>query len=180
MQTIREKCSSLGPPEFKACFIAGMRNAGASPEAVRFTNSMEVIGILRGFRKIGPVDVAYVNHPFRANENEGCLLVNGTPSFVDIDVLQSLPQDEMKKDPIYREIAAKFPEVTLFMGDRTGEDYPLVEELPGGGKRFIASYRLKNKCRACELVGLVRFAFDFDAAGRYLGARFINVSKAGK
>jgi hypothetical protein len=178
MAAIREKCASFGPPKLKECFIAAMRDAGALSDAIAFTTSFDGVGILRGFRKVGPVDIAFMSYPFRANENEGCLLVNGAPPLVDIDALQNLPQEEMKSDPTYRELAKRFPEAMLFAGDRAGMDYPVIEELPDGGKRFIASYRLKNKCRACELIGMVRFGFDFDASGIYLGARFIDITKA--
>lgn len=178
MRVIRQKCSSLSPPEFQACFISGMRDSGASSEAIAFARSIEDPAFLRAFRKVGPVDVAYVTYPFRANQNEACLLVNGNPSRVDIDALQTLPQEAMKRDPVYRELVAKFPEALLFAGDRYETDYPTVENLARGGKRFIAFYDLKNGCRACELLGTVKFGFDFDAAGTFLGAKFLGITKA--
>lgn len=178
MRAIRQKCSPLSPPEFGACFISGMKDSGASPEAVAFAKSMEDPAFLRAFRKVGPVDVAYVTYPFRANQNEACLLVNGNPPRVDIDALQTLPQEEMKRDPVYRELVAKSPEALLFAGDRYETDYPTVENLNSGGNRFIASYDLKNRCRACELLGIVKFGFDFDAKGTFLGAKFLRITKA--
>ena len=58
-----------------------MKSAGASPEALEFTESLAAsLGVvyLRAFRRVERVDIAYIEYGgFRANELEGVLLVNG-------------------------------------------------------------------------------------------------------
>jgi len=170
LQDIRDKCGSA--PDFGKCFAAQMREQGASPAAVAFTNLTGNTGIMRDFRDTGRVDVAYVYYPFRANENQGALLVNGSPRAIDVDDTSLLPQNEPAKNRRYAELVKKYPNVAVFPGERSGTDYPVAEQLPGGGQRFVVSYRLLNGCHACEQVGTVNYAFDFDTTGRFLGAKF--------
>ena len=175
MQTITQRCGAAA--DFGACFVAQMQKAGASPQAVRFTKLTENTGYLRDFREAGRVDVAYVEYPFRANENQGCLLVNGEPASIDVDDLSALPQADLAKDPRYAKLAQKYPNITIFPGDRNGTDYPAIEKLPDGGQRFIVTYRLLNGCHACERVGEASFAFDFERTGKFLGRKFLAVEQ---
>ena len=170
MQTIRPRCGSAA--NFSECFVAQMQKGGASPEAIAFTKLTDNTGYLRDFRDTGRVDVAYVNYPFRANENQGCLLVNGNPRVIDVDDTSDIPKDDLLKNARYAELAQKYPDITIFPGDRNGTDYPAIEKLPDGGQRFIVTYRLLNGCHACERVGNVSFAFDFDRAGKLIGRKF--------
>lgn len=176
MQTIREACAST--TNFGDCFASQMQKFGASPEAVAFTKLTDNTGYLRDFREAGAVDVAYVNYPFRANENQGCLLVNGNPRVIDVDDINALPQDEMRKDAIYSALAGKYPNVAVFPGDRSGTNYPAAEKLPGGGRRFVVTYRLVDGCHACARLGAVKFAFDFDRAGVLTGKKFLTAERS--
>jgi hypothetical protein len=130
---------------------------------------------LRDFRRVGPVDIAYVTYPFRANENEGILLVNGTPASIDIDNQRLLSKTELAKNPTYVELAKKYPQISLWPGDRYGTDNPLVKDLPQSGRRFVVHYRLRNLCHACAVVGSAQFGFDFNQAGRFLGTKLLQV-----
>lgn len=178
MGTIREACGSAG--DFGQCFVAQMQKSGASPQAIAFTKLTGNTGFMRDFREAGRVDVAYVNYPFRANENQGCLLVNGEPQAIDVDDISLLPQDEMRKSAAYVSLAAKYPNATIFPGDRNGIAYPKIERLPDGGQRFVVSYRLVDGCHACARIGDVSFAFDFDRAGKLTGRKFLAATRAGQ
>lgn len=68
--------------------------------------------------------------------------------------------------------------MTLWPGGRNGTSYPASQALSGGGRRFIAGYVLRNVCHACETVGTARYAFDFDRAGTFLGAKLLRVAAA--
>ncbi|MBA3438834.1 MAG: protease inhibitor I42 family protein [Pyrinomonadaceae bacterium] len=175
MQTITQRCGSA--PDFGECFVSQMQKAGASPQAIAFTKLTENTGYLRDFREAGRVDVAYVDYPFRANENQGCLLVNGDPHVIDVDDTSAIPKDDLLKNARYAELAQKYPNITIFPGDRNGTDYPATEKLPDGGQRFIVTYRLLNGCHACERVGDASFAFDFDPTGKFLGGKFLAVEE---
>lgn len=176
MQAMREGCDKA--PDFGQCFVSMMQKSGASAQAVAFARLTGNTGYMRDFREAGRVDVAYVNYPFRANENQGCLLVNGDPPAIDVDDVSALPQNDLQRDARYAALANKYPNVTIFPGDRAGTSYPEIKSLPGGGQRFIFGYRLVNGCRACERVGAISFAFDFDRAGKFLGPKIVSVSEA--
>lgn len=175
MQSIRQECGSA--PNFGECFVSQMRKSGASPQAVAFTKLTGNTGYLRDFHEMGRIDVAYVNYPFRANENQGCLLVNGTPHVLDVDDTSAIPNDDLLKNARYAELARKYPNITIFPGDRNGTDYPATKKLPGGSQRFVVKYRLLNGCHACERIGDLSLAFDFDRTGKFLGRKFVAVEE---
>lgn len=177
MQMIRQGCASTGS-QFSKCFAEEMQKFGASPQAVAFTRMIGDTGYMRDFRQVGRVSIAYVYFPFRANENQGAYLVNGTPSLIDIDDQSLLAQNELKKNPIYTRLAQKYPDVAIFPGDRSGTTYLIADKLLGGGQRFIVGYRLQNACHACAQVGTAKFAFNFDRTGKFLGTRLFSVTAA--
>ena len=181
MQSVRQACSNAGS-NYGDCLISQMPGAGAPSETVAFSKLLEKesegqIGYLTDFRKSGRVDIAYVYYPIRANENQGCLLVNGIPRIIDVDDLKLLAEDSMKSDPSYAAMASANPDVDIFPGDRGGTAYPELEVLPQGGQRFTVSYYLLKGCHACARLGTASFAFDFDSDGKFLGTRFLRVRK---
>jgi hypothetical protein len=175
IQLIHQECSEKKAPDFGKCFVDFMRRAGASAQAVAFSQSTGNSGYLAHFFKMGRVDLAYVHYPFRANENEGWLLVNGDPALIDVDALADLPKRQLDANPAYMRIKEKFPKVMLFGGDRTMTRPPEMVVEPTKGRRFIVEYRLLNGCHACERVGRARYAFDFDPNGKFLGSTLLDV-----
>ncbi len=175
MQKIRQSCASLHAPDFGQCFVALMPKLGATAQAVAFAKSTGNTGYLAHFSKVGPVDLAYVVYPFRANENDGWLLVNGDPPLIDVDTLTNLRKGQLERDPSYLLLKKKFPKVMLFPGDRSRTLPPKVIRLPTEGQRFIVKYKLLNGCHACEPVGQAEFSFDFDPTGKFLGTQLQHV-----
>jgi hypothetical protein len=182
IQAIHKECAEKQAPDFGKCFVDFMARSGASSQAVAFAKSTGNTGYLAHFFKKGRVDLAYVVYPFRANENQGWMLVNGDPPMIDIDDLSNLPQHQLEQNPTYLRIKEKYPKVMLFGGDRTAERPPQMQTsmplfIEGKFKRqhFDVNYRLLNGCHACEEVGWATFAFDFDAEGSFLGARLVDV-----
>ncbi len=175
-QKMDTECAKLSGHEFQACFISLIRKLGASDEALRFISMTDTTGYLRYYRKTGNVDVAYVFYPFRANENSGVILVNGTPGMVDVDDLSLLDLPALKRDSCYLKIVGKFPDAALWPDDRYSLKKPESETLEDGAQRFFVSYRLQNGCHACELIGSVVFAFEFDRDGKFTGTRLIKVT----
>ena len=176
------KCGAFRPPRTGECFIAQMQGAGASSQALSFARLLHdrtgQVGYSREFREAGAVDVAYVQYAFRANELNGVYLINGSPPLVDVDDQTLLDKAGLASDFVYADIRKQYPDVTIFPGDRFHTDSPAVEVLIGGGLRFTVPYRLNNVCHACSQVGTARFAFDFDAAGKFLGTRLVWVHAA--
>ena len=171
MQAVRQKCVEFGGKQLDECFAEAMQAAGASPEAASFTRFFGDGAFIRRFRECGKVDVAYVFHPFRANENHGILLVNGDPPVIDVDDIALLPREGLEQDKTYLAIKKSFPRATIWPGDRTPK-YPILESLPDGAQSFVVPYTLRNFCHACEVLGTAFFSFDFDKEGRFANMRF--------
>lgn len=173
--TVHAGCDTQSYPRLGECLVEAMREGGASSEAIRFAGSTGNEAWLRAYRETGKVDIAYVTYPFRANENQGVLLVNGDPSPVDVDGAGTPAESELKNDLVYRKLAERYPAISIWPGDRFGTETPVVEPLAGGRSRFHVGYVLRNGCRACEEIGSALFAFDFDRDGRFLGKRLMMV-----
>jgi predicted secreted protein len=177
MEKIRTDCAGLAGTAFEACFVTGMQKSGASPQAVAFTKFIGSMGYLEEYRKMGPVNIAFVVYPFRANENQGFLLINGAPPVIDVDDLSLLSAEDLRKDPRYPRLKKQYPAVALWQGDRSGREYPMLERKPDGAQRFTVRYRLLNGCHACELAGHVRYAFDFNRTGQFSGTTYLGIEK---
>lgn len=175
LRKIREDCAAAAGAALGECFVRGMEAAGASAEAVAFSRLTGASAFLKGFLETGRVSVAQVEYPFRANENEGFLLVNGFPRMIDVDDLSLLPKSEFHKNPLYVHLARDFPQVSLWPGDRHDLGQVITEAIPGGGQRFILDYRLRNGCHACEEIGSAKFAFEFDGLGNFTGIQLKGV-----
>ncbi|HEY7304461.1 MAG TPA: hypothetical protein VH601_10120 [Bryobacteraceae bacterium] len=175
LQKTRSGCASAAYPALGTCFAEQMQKAGASPEAVAFMHRLHNDAFLVKYQNTGRVSIAWTTYPFRANQNSGCLLVNGTPSLVDVDDLSRLPRDSLQSSSGWRALVAKHPKATLWPDDRSGMTGVGVQSLPGSGQRFIVNYLALDGCHACARLATIRYVFDFDATGRLLGPRFLGL-----
>jgi len=171
-------CDKSNPPDYSKCFIDQMSVSGAPARAVSFTlmlyrQSDGQVGIMIAFEKVGPVDVARVLYPLRANDNYGLLLVNGDPAVLDVDDLKKLNRTEMDQNPLYQAVKQRYTQTDIWPGDRSNPIWPQEKPTPDGGQQFIIGYPLINGCHACAHVGLARFAWNFDAKGKFLGTTYI-------
>ena len=176
MQEIRDQCGKTPGDPFGDCFLNMMQKSGATPEALAFTRQTGNLGYLRDFKDLGPVAVAFVHFPFRANENQGALIDNGSPAILDIDQLNLLGSDEIQRNLTYSMLAERAPQISLWPGERNGTAYMVTKRLPMAGVRVTVPYLLRNGCRACDVLGAATFAFDLDQSGRYLGTKLIGVT----
>ena len=174
---VHERCDGEPQPAFGQCFLSVMAAAGASPAAMDFARRMGDEVYLAALADTRPVAAALVFSPFRANENYFWLLVNGTPSPINVDDQRRLALDAMRASPAYRRLLRRYPRVSLWPDGRY-RPLPAAVRLASGGRRFIISYRLQDFCHACAIVGRARFGFDFDAAGKFLGTRFLGLTSA--
>ncbi|MGI8770284.1 MAG: hypothetical protein ACR2JE_02500 [Acidobacteriaceae bacterium] len=152
-----------------------MRASGASPQAADFMHAIHDDGFMRDFKDTGRVDIAFVYYPFAANENQHCLLVNGTPNLIDVDDYKLLPRDDLAKNLTYSALLREFPNLAVFPGDRSGTNFITAKKRPDGGQRFVVPYVLVDGCHACARSGSLQLAFDFDRAGKFLGASVADV-----
>ncbi len=178
MQAARETCAKVPGPQFGECFVQQMQAAGAPPQAVAFMHRIHNDGFMRDFKNTGRVDIAFVLYPFAANENEHCLLVNGTPDLIDVDDYTLLPKDDLPKNPEYAALLQKYPNIAVFPGNRAGTKFITAKKLPDGGQRFVVPYVLVDGCHACARVGALQLAFDFESTGKFLGTKVASVKPA--
>jgi hypothetical protein len=171
------------PPSFAECFIAQMAKAGAPAAAVAFTKMLYQksegdVGILSGFHPVGPVDVAWIVYPLRANTNNGLLLVNGSPRIVNAEDLKLLDQKGIEQSFQFQDLQNQFPKVGVWPGDRDGTTWPNTQTGPNNGLQFILGYPLINGCHACAHAGTALFTWNFDAQGKFLGTTFMGLTPA--
>jgi len=174
MANVHAACDRDARP-FGDCFLAEMEKAGASPAALAFARRTGNQGFMTAFHETGPVDIAWAEYPYRANENEVCLLVNGEPPWIDVDDSSRLDLRALQENRVYAQIKVQHPGVTVFPGGRAGARSPQAVRLNKGGQRVAVGYVLRDGCHACAVVGVVLFGFDFDADGRFLGTRLMSV-----
>jgi hypothetical protein len=176
MADFHRRCDGQRGTAFDACFAAAMAQSGASSAALAFTRRLDNQAYLQALQPTGgSIAIAHAVYPFRANENDAWLLVNGTPPLIDVDDQRYLPLAQMRASPAYMEIRHHYPNVTFWLGDRGR----LGPEVLKNGREIIVGYLLRDLCHACAIIGRVRYAFNFDAEGKFLGARFVLIAPAG-
>jgi hypothetical protein len=167
---------------YNQCFIEQM-GGYASTDAVAFSQLLAAqkaprAGYLAGMREAGLVDLGYVVYPGGTKSSQGWVLMNGIPSLVNVDDLAMLPQAEMQKDPLFAALRRDHPQMQLAVtsGQRNPDSSPQIEPIAGGGQRFVVPYSLHDRCDDCAPVAQASFGFDFDAAGEFLGVKFIQLT----
>ena len=170
-ESMRAACKGKSGDALGACFAAEMKNAGAPPAALAFTRRTDNQGYLRLFVGGGRVGVACATYPFRANENDVCFLVNGSPPMLDVDDPRNQDRPALALNVGYQALQKKYPNLAIFPGDRGGA--PAIQGQPRreGGQEFIVEYFLQDGCHACARIAQMRLAFTFDTAGKFEGSR---------
>jgi len=170
--------------DYGTCFVDQMGSLAPS-EAVSFSQSLleqgsSRAGYLKDLREAGSVDLGTVAYPGAAGFTEGWVLVNGTPAIVNVDDVKSLPQSAMQKDALFKELKEKYPRAGLAVdqAERKPDLMPQVARLADGGERFVVGYVLKEPCQTCPAVAHANFGFDFDATGKLVGTKFIQIIPA--
>ena len=177
MSRFHQRCSALRGTAFDDCFAAEMAVADASRAALAFTRRLGNEAYLQALDPTGgPVSVAHLYYPFRANQNEAWFLVNGEPPLIDVDDRRNLSLAQMRSAPGYAVILRRWPNVAFWSGDRG----PSGPEVAKGGREIIVGYLLRDFCHACAIIGRVRYAFDFAADGKFLGTRLVSVIPAAR
>lgn len=185
LASVRTACKNNTNQNFAECFLAQMPDLGASEDAVSFARDYAdqnhgTVAFLRGFHALDSVDLAYAYFPAGGEMRQGWLLVNGSPSVINVDDLDRLPEAQMQKNGTWTALRAKYPGLQLSLEDseRPGDALPQIERLPDGSERFIIQYALRDGCRSCALVGHAAYSFDFDPGGRLAAVRFVGVTPA--
>jgi predicted secreted protein len=174
---VKKTCEDLQSDKLQDCFAKEMKKAKATPAAVEFSRQLGEPGFVRDFKVAGAVDIAYVFYPYRANENQSCLIVNGDPAMIDVDNHKLVGAGALKFNANYVALSKNHKEVSVWPGDRYGTETPDVEMGAMAGARIIVNYRLREQCHACAVLGHAWYSFEFDAKGKFLGAKLLGVSE---
>jgi hypothetical protein len=175
-EAIESEC--LHDKVYMKCIASGMKRAGASPQAIAFTemmhivNSDEAVAYMSSFKEVGTVDVAKVTRPYTLRPGTSYILINGLPNIIELQ--DNFRKIDLKKDPHYQSFAKKFPEILLWTDYH---DFEKMESLPQGGQRFIFKVIMLNGCHACEIAGWARIAFDLDQSGRLIATNLIGLTE---
>jgi hypothetical protein len=175
-------CDKVTPSlKFNECVMNQMSKAGAPADAVSFTRELYKqtggeVGIMQGFDKVGPVDIAWVTYPLRLTD--GLLLVNGQPKIINAENLKLLDQKGLQQSFQYQDLQNQFPNVSLWPGDRNGKTWPNSQTGSKGGLQFVIGYPLRNGCQTCAHAGFALFTWNFNPSGRFMGTTFMGLTPA--
>jgi hypothetical protein len=179
LSDIAQSCNA--EQNYGKCFLDQMENF-ASSEAVEFSQSLleqtpSRAGYLKDLREAGAVDLGLVAYPQAGGPSQGWVLLNGMPAIINVDDLSRLPQSAMEKDPQFHALRKIYPGIKLSVdaGERKEGAMPEVRGLDNGGQRFVVGYSL-DACSTCTAIAHASFGFDFDATGKFLGIRFLQVA----
>jgi hypothetical protein len=115
----------------------------------------------------GPVVLASVANPWRANENEQPALIGGNPVVV---YPEEVPVP-VENDAGFKALKADFPQLMFWKSGPTLEPAAVT----AASERFIFRYRLLDGSRAGAIRGWARIEFDFTPDGTYQRARLLGV-----
>ena len=167
------------------CLINQMAKADAPDDAVQFSRQLYrqnggEFGVMWLFKKLGPVDMAYVLYPLRdvgfkyavGSTRVALLLVNGAPAILDVDDLTMLDRKGLQEDKSFQALRNAYPNLDLWGGGRGGTAWVPVRTRPDGGQTFDIYYALNPGRPAGRWLSGAHFDWNFDASGKFLGTKF--------
>jgi hypothetical protein len=163
-----------------------MTKGGATPEAVKFTQELydgtKQIGVMEEVKAFPPVSLAWVVYPLRTGDENGLLIVNGKPPFVDPDDVAKLDKTALQKDTNFQMWKRTNPKLDVYPGDRAGgvAQVQFARVWPGskaGEQKFLFSYPLRDGCATCDRVAFANYFWKFDASGKFTGTELMSVTR---
>lgn len=143
------------------CLLRTMQRSGARPQAIaaaRMLVKANKAGFISAWRPLGKAALATVTYPFRANTNEGSLLIGSDGAAIDVD--EDAVREEDRATPAWRAFAAAHPDAVPF----APADFIGSTATDDGGQRLLFSTPLKS-CHACADDGSLLVAYKVDKAG---------------
>lgn len=160
-----------GAQAVDGCLLDRMRKGGASAGSIAFTQRLiaaDSPGYVSGWKQAGPVGIATVAYPFRANTNEGSWLVPASGDPIDVDAYQLSAGDKTRAD--YKAMIDDHPDAfPVPPGTIT------LDKTPAGNLRVLVTTP-SAVCHACAPAASIVVGYDFDAAGHFLFAGVIAVA----
>ena len=143
------------------CLLRTMQRSGARPQAIAAATMLvkaNKAGFISAWRPLGKAALATVTYPFRANTNEGSLLIGSDGAAIDVD--EDAVREEDRATPAWRAFATAHPDAVPF----APADFIGSTATDEGGQRLLFSTPLKS-CHACADDGALLVAYTVDKAG---------------
>ena len=153
--------SEESPTAPDVCLLRTMQRSGARPQAIAAAKMLvkaDKAGFISAWRPLGKAALATVTYPFRANTNEGSLLIGSDGAAIDVD--EGSMREEDRATSAWRAFAAAHPDAVPF----APADFVGSTATADGGQSVLFSTPLKS-CHACADDGALLVAYVIDKAG---------------
>ncbi|UQV43822.1 hypothetical protein KIV45_18105 [Janthinobacterium lividum] len=153
--------SEESPTAPDVCMLRTMQRVGARPQAIAAAMMLvkaNKAGFISAWRPLGKAALATVTYPFRANTNEGTILIGSDGAAIDVD--EDSVREEDRATPAWRAFAAAHPDSVPF----APADFVGSTATGDGGQSVLFSTPLKS-CHACADDGALLVAYTVDKAG---------------
>lgn len=151
------------------CLINEIKKNGSieAIKTVQYLKNNGEIGYVSKFSKEGPVGIAEVEYPFRANTNTESLLIPSKGQPIDIDRILS---GDIDTEKTWMDFVKLHPDSTpwapasLVKNVRTDDD----------GIKLIYSYPIKT-CHACDTIASLYISYNFTTDGEYSDSNILEI-----
>ena len=153
--------SEQSPTAPDVCLLRTMQRSGARPQAIaaaRMLVKANKAGFISAWRPLGKAALATVTYPFRANTNEGTLLIGSDGAAIDVD--EGSVREEDRATPAWQAFTAAHPDAVPF----APAEFVGSTATGDGGQSVLFSTPLKS-CHACADDGALLVAYTLDKAG---------------
>ena len=153
--------SEESPTAPDVCLLRTMQRSGARPQAIAAAKMLvkaNKAGFISAWRPLGKAALATVTYPFRANTNEGSLLIGSDGAAIDVD--EDSVREEDRATPAWHAFAAAHPDSVPF----APADFIGSTATGDGGQRLLFATPMKS-CHACADDGALLVAYAIDKAG---------------
>ena len=153
------------------CLLRTMERSGARPQAIAAAKMLvkaNKAGFISAWRPLGKAALATVTYPFRANTNEGTLLIGSDGAAIDVD--EGSVREEDCATAAWRAFVAAHPDAVPF----APADFVGSTATDDGGQRLLFSTPLKS-CHACADDGALLVAYTLDKAGVVLERELLTI-----
>ena len=163
--------SEQSPTAPDVCMLRTMQRAGARPQAIaaaRMLVRANMAGYISAWRPLGKVALATVTYPFRANTNEGTLLIGSDGAAIDVD--EHSVREEDRATPAWQAFTAAHPDAMPF----APAEFVGSTATADGGQSVLFSTPLIT-CHACADDGALLVAYTIDKAGIVLERKLLTI-----
>lgn len=153
--------SEDSPTAPDVCLLRTMQRSGAHPQAIaaaRMLVKADKAGFISAWRPLGKAALATVTYPFRANTNEGTLLIGSDGAAIDVD--EGSVREEDRATPAWRAFTAAHPDSVPF----APADFMGSTATSDGGQSVLFSTPMIT-CHACAEDGALLVAYTIDKDG---------------